>query len=81
VPELAPRILVWREGKLVYKSPDAPSGIRSAGPEQMEVIYIKGQAWRSRSLAEEAARDGAGSGRSLAILYYDQFARLLPAHC
>ena len=56
VPELAPRILVWREGKLVYKSPDAPSGIRSAGPEQMEVVYIKGQAWRSRSLAEGGTR-------------------------
>jgi two-component system sensor histidine kinase QseC len=56
VPELAPRILVWREGKLVYKSPAAPSGIRSAGPEQMEVVYIKGQAWRSRSLAEGATR-------------------------
>ena len=56
VPELAPRILVWREGKLVYKSPDAPSGIRSAGPEQMEVVYIKGQAWRSRSLVEGATR-------------------------
>ncbi|NVI80423.1 ATP-binding protein [Janthinobacterium sp. BJB401] len=56
VPELAPRILVWREGKLVYKSPDAPSGIRSAGPEQMEVVYIKGQAWRSRSLAEGTTR-------------------------
>jgi two-component system sensor histidine kinase QseC len=56
VPELAPRILVWREGKLVYKSPDAPSGIRSAGPEQMEVVYIKGQAWRSRSLAEGNTR-------------------------
>ncbi|MGF6117881.1 two-component system sensor histidine kinase QseC [Janthinobacterium lividum] len=56
VPELAPRILVWREGKLVYKSPDAPSGIRSAGPEQMEVVYIKGQAWRSRSLAEGDTR-------------------------
>ncbi|MGK5027978.1 ATP-binding protein [Janthinobacterium sp. MDT1-19] len=56
VPELAPRILVWREGKLVYKSPDAPSGIRSAGPEQMEVVYVKGQAWRSRSLAEGGTR-------------------------
>ncbi|KHA76232.1 hypothetical protein NC77_23800 [Janthinobacterium lividum] len=56
VPELAPRILVWREGKLVYKSPAAPSGIRSAGPEQMEVVYIKGQAWRSRSLAEGTTR-------------------------
>ena len=56
VPELAPRILVWRDGKLVYKSPDAPSGIRSAGPEQMEVVYVKGQAWRSRSLAEGATR-------------------------
>ncbi|AQR71063.1 two-component sensor histidine kinase [Janthinobacterium sp. LM6] len=56
VPELAPRILVWREGKLVYKSPNAPSGIRSAGPEQMEVVYVKGQAWRSRSLAEGATR-------------------------
>ncbi|MDZ5632410.1 MULTISPECIES: ATP-binding protein [unclassified Janthinobacterium] len=56
VPELAPRILVWREGKLVYKSPAAPSGIRSAGPEQMEVVYIKGQAWRSRSLSEGATR-------------------------
>ncbi|MDN2716152.1 ATP-binding protein [Janthinobacterium sp. SUN120] len=56
VPELAPRILVWREGKLVYKSPSAPSGIRSAGPEQMEVVYVKGQAWRSRSLAEGATR-------------------------
>lgn len=56
VPELAPRILVWREGKQVYKSPDAPSGIRSAGPEQMEVVYIKGQAWRSRSLVEGATR-------------------------
>ena len=56
VPELAPRILVWREGKLVYKSPDAPSGIRSAGPEQMEVVYIKGQAWRSRSLVEGTTR-------------------------
>lgn len=56
VPELAPRILVWREGKLVYKSPDAPSGIRSAGPEQMEVVYIKGQAWRSRSLTEGSTR-------------------------
>ncbi|WP_215406338.1 ATP-binding protein [Janthinobacterium sp. JC611] len=56
VPELAPRILVWRAGKLVYKSPDAPSGIRSAGPEQMEVVYIKGQAWRSRSLVEGATR-------------------------
>ena len=39
VPELAPRILVWRGGELVYKSPEAPSGIRSAGPEQMEVVY------------------------------------------
>ncbi len=56
VPELAPRILVWREGKLLYKSPDAPSGIRSAGPDQMEVIYIKGQAWRSCSLTEGATR-------------------------
>ena len=56
VPELAPRILVWREGKLVYKSPNAPSGIRSAGPEQMEVVYIKGQPWRSRSLAEGKTR-------------------------
>ena len=56
VPELAPRILVWREGKLVYKSPDAPSGIRSAGPERMEVVYIKGQAWRSRSLDEGSTR-------------------------
>ncbi|MGK5057225.1 sensor histidine kinase [Janthinobacterium sp. LB2P49] len=56
VPELAPRILVWREGQLVYKSPAAPSGIRSAGPEQMEVVYIKGQAWRSRSLVEGATR-------------------------
>ena len=56
VPELAPRILVWREGKLLYKSPAAPSGIRSAGPDQMEVIYIKGQAWRSRSLTEGATR-------------------------
>ncbi|MBW3508452.1 MULTISPECIES: ATP-binding protein [Janthinobacterium] len=56
VPELAPRILVWREGKLVYKSPDAPSGIRSAGPEHMEVVYVKGQAWRSRSLAEGSTR-------------------------
>ena len=56
VPELAPRILVWREGQLVYKSPNAPSGIRSAGPEQMEVIYIKGQAWRSRSLVEGSTR-------------------------
>ncbi|PHV48974.1 two-component sensor histidine kinase [Janthinobacterium sp. BJB301] len=56
VPELAPRILVWREGKLVYKSPAAPSGIRSAGPEQMEVVYIKGQAWRSRSLIEGTTR-------------------------
>ncbi|MGK5079407.1 ATP-binding protein [Janthinobacterium sp. HLX7-2] len=56
VPELAPRILLWREGKLVYKSPDAPSGIRSAGPEQMEVVYIKGQAWRSRSLAKGSTR-------------------------
>ncbi|PLY41814.1 two-component sensor histidine kinase [Janthinobacterium sp. ROICE36] len=56
VPELAPRILVWREGALVYKSPAAPSGIRSAGPEQMEVVYIKGQAWRSRSLTEGVTR-------------------------
>lgn len=56
VPELAPRILVWREGQLVYKSPNAPNGIRSAGPEQMEVIYIKGQAWRSRSLVEGSTR-------------------------
>ncbi|WP_219114517.1 ATP-binding protein [Janthinobacterium sp. UMAB-56] len=56
VPELAPRILVWRDGKLVYKSPAAPSGIRSAGPEQMEVVYIKGQAWRSRSLTEGVTR-------------------------
>ena len=56
VPELAPRILVWREGKLVYKSPNAPSGIRSAGPQQMEVVYIKGEAWRSRSLAEGVTR-------------------------
>ena len=56
VPELAPRILVWRDGQLVYKSPNAPSGIRSAGPEQMEVIYIKGQAWRSRSLVEGSTR-------------------------
>ncbi|KAB8059891.1 sensor histidine kinase [Janthinobacterium sp. FT14W] len=56
VPELAPRILVWREGKLVYKSPNAPSGIRSAGPEQMEVVYVKGQAWRSRSLVEGETR-------------------------
>lgn len=56
VPELAPRILVWREGQLVYKSPNAPSGIRSAGPEQMEVVYVKGQAWRSRSLVEGATR-------------------------
>ena len=56
VPELAPRILVWRDGELVYKSPAAPSGIRSAGPDQMEVIYIKGQAWRSRSLTEGTTR-------------------------
>ena len=56
VPELAPRILVWREGQLIYKSPNAPSGIRSAGPQQMEVIYIKGQAWRSRSLVEGSTR-------------------------
>ena len=56
LPELAPRILVWRQGTLVYKSPDAPSGIRSAGPEQMEVVYIKGQAWRSRSLTEGGTR-------------------------
>jgi len=56
VQELAPRILVWRDGKLVYKSPDTPSGIRSAGPEQMEIVYIKGQPWRSRSLAEGATR-------------------------
>ena len=56
VPELAPRILVWRGGELVYKSPEAPSGIRSAGPEQMEVVYIKGQAWRSRSLTEGGTR-------------------------
>lgn len=56
VPELAPRILVWRDGQLIYKSADAPSGIRSAGPEQMEVVYVKGQAWRSRSLTEGATR-------------------------
>jgi len=56
VPELAPRILVWREGTLVYKSPAAPSGIRSAGPEQMEVVYIKGQAWRSRTPDRGATR-------------------------
>ena len=56
VPELAPRILVWRAGQLVYKSPNAPSGIRRAGPEQMEVVYVKGQPWRSRSLAEGATR-------------------------
>lgn len=56
VPEVAPRILVWRDGELVYKSPAAPSGIRSAGPEQMEVVYIKGQAWRSRSLVEGTTR-------------------------
>lgn len=54
--ELAPRILVWREGQLVYKSHDAPSGIRSAGPVQMEVVYVKGQPWRSHSLAEGATR-------------------------
>ena len=56
VPELAPRILVWRDGQLIYKSADAPSGIRSAGPEQMEVVYVKVQAWRSRSLTEGATR-------------------------
>lgn len=56
VQELAPRILVWRDGQLVYKSPDTPSGIRSAGPEQLEIVYIKGQPWRSRSLVEGGTR-------------------------
>ena len=56
MPELAPRMLVWRDGQLIYRSPAAPDGIRSAGPEKREIVYVKGQAWRTRTLVEGGMR-------------------------
>lgn len=56
VEEVAPIMLVWQQGKLVYRSPYAPDGIRSAGPDQMEIVYIKGQAWRSSTLTHHGTR-------------------------
>ena len=56
VPELAPRMLVWHDGQLVYRSPAAPDGIRSAGPAEREIVYIKGHAWRTRTLVEGGTR-------------------------
>jgi len=56
VEEVAPIMLVWQHGKLVYRSPYAPEGIRSAGPDQMEIVYIKGQAWRSSTLTHHGTR-------------------------
>ena len=56
VPELAPRMLVWHDGQLVYRSPAAPDGIRSAGSAEREIVYIKGHAWRTRTLVEGGTR-------------------------
>lgn len=54
--ELAPKTLIWRDGQPVYRSPGAPEGIRSAGPTDGEVVYVKGQAWRTRTVVEGATR-------------------------
>ena len=56
MPELAPRTLVWRNGQLIYRSVDAPAGIRSAGPVDAEMLDIKGQVWRTRTVVEGATR-------------------------
>lgn len=56
LPELAPLTLVWRDGELIYRSPGAPDGIRSAGPVDAEVVRIKGQPWHTRTLAEGGTR-------------------------
>jgi len=56
MPELAPRTLVWRDGQLIYRSVDAPAGIRSAGPVDAEMLDIKGQVWRTRTVVEGATR-------------------------
>jgi len=56
VEEVAPIMLVWQHGKLVYRSSNAPEGIRSAGPDQMEIVYIKGEAWRSSTLTHDGTR-------------------------
>ena len=41
MPELAPRTLVWRDGQLIYRSVDAPEGIRSAGPVDAEMLISR----------------------------------------
>jgi len=56
VDEVAPITLVWQHGRLVYSSPNAPAGIRSAGPDQVEIVYIKGQTWRSSTLTQHGTR-------------------------
>ncbi|CDG81612.1 sensor histidine kinase [Janthinobacterium agaricidamnosum] len=49
VQALAPHLLVWQRGRLVYQSDGTPAGVRSAGPDGIETLYIKGQRWRVRS--------------------------------
>ncbi len=56
MPELAPRTLVWRDGQMIYHSVDAPEGIRSAGPVDAELVHIKGQVWRTRTVIEGVTR-------------------------
>lgn len=46
-PALAPSVLVWQAGRLVYRSKGAPEAIRNTRDDTVERLFVEGRHWRA----------------------------------
>lgn len=48
-PAMAPSLLVWQAGRLVYKSKGVPEDIRNTRLDAIERLFVQGRYWRSNT--------------------------------
>jgi len=46
-PAMAPSVLVWQAGRLVYKSDGVPDTIRNSRLDTLERLFVEGRYWRA----------------------------------